>query len=239
MIAITEDVLSTHAGVEAGFYRPPQTGESTPCFAIADPWAWRLKRGLDLFLVLALALPVGFLTLLLCLLVMGDGGKPVYRHRRLGRGGRMFNCYKIRSMVLDADSRLQALLDSDHLVREEWSERFKLKCDPRVTKVGQLLRRTSLDELPQLWNVLRGDMSFVGPRPIIAAELEQYGDSAAAYLACVPGISGLWQVSGRSDTTYEERVRLDTHYARNWSLGLDLRILARTVPAMLARRGVY
>ena len=199
----------------------------------------RLKRGVDLFLSLLLAPLVLLIAVPLCLMVMMEGGAPVYRHLRVGRGGRSFYCYKFRTMMVDADARLKDLLDSNHLAREEWSERFKLRNDPRVTRLGHFLRRTSLDELPQLWNVLSGDMSFIGPRPVICDELEKYGDDVAAYLACRPGISGLWQVNGRNDTSYEQRVAYDLQYARDWSLWLDLHILLKTFPVVLKARGSY
>jgi undecaprenyl-phosphate galactose phosphotransferase len=134
---------------------------------------------------------------------------------------------------------LRALLNNDELARAEWEAYFKLKDDPRVTRLGRFLRRTSLDELPQLWNVLKGEMSFVGPRPIIQEELPRYGERAAAYLACAPGISGLWQVSGRNDISYEERTLLDERYAREWTLAFDLWILLRTLPVVLGARGSY
>jgi lipopolysaccharide/colanic/teichoic acid biosynthesis glycosyltransferase len=141
-------------------------------------------------------------------------------------------------MVLDADKRLAKLLAEDPAAAEEWAVRRKLPADPRITGIGRFLRATSLDELPQLLNVLRGDMSLVGPRPVVREELElNYGPAAAVYCATRPGITGLWQVSGRSDTTYAERITLDTRYVREWSLGLDLLILLRTVPAVLKRRG--
>jgi lipopolysaccharide/colanic/teichoic acid biosynthesis glycosyltransferase len=140
---------------------------------------------------------------------------------------------------LDAEAQLKALFESNHLVREEWSERFKLKKDPRVTRLGYFLRKASLDELPQLWNVLKGEMSFIGPRPITPDELQRYGEYASAYLACYPGISGLWQISGRNDASYEERVLMDERYARDWTLALELGILLRTLPVVLKARGSY
>jgi lipopolysaccharide/colanic/teichoic acid biosynthesis glycosyltransferase len=232
--------VSTHARLRSSYAREgfSPSVEGVP-LAIAAPRAVRLKRVLDLVLVLALAPPALLVLVPVCLLVTLDGGSLIYRHLRLGRGGRTFYCYKVRTMVQDADARLKALLDSNHLAREEWSDQFKLKKDPRVTGLGAFLRRTSLDELPQLLNVLRGEMSFIGPRPIIADELERYGEHAAAYLACSPGISGLWQISGRNDIGYEERVKLDERYAREWSLMLDLRILLRTLPAVLKAKGSY
>jgi len=229
-----------HVGLRSS-YAPEEfaPGDGDVLLAVSAPKAMRLKRVLDLVLGLALLPLVLLLLAPVCLLVKLDGGQPVYRHLRLGRGGRTFYCYKVRTMVPDADARLKALLDSNHLAREEWSERFKLKKDPRVTRLGQFLRKTSLDELPQLWNVLRGEMSFIGPRPIIPDELERYGDRAAAYLACSPGISGLWQVSGRNDASYEQRVLLDERYAREWTFVLDAQILLRTLPVVLGARGSY
>jgi exopolysaccharide production protein ExoY len=232
--------VSTHARLGSSYAREEfLPGAEDVFLAIAAPKAMRLKRVLDLVLGLLL-LPFVLLILApVCLLVMLDGGRPVYRHLRLGRGGCTFYCYKVRTMVPDAEAQLKALLDSNHLAREEWSERFKLKRDPRVTRLGQFLRKTSLDELPQLWNVLRGEMSFIGPRPIIPDELERYGDRATAYLACAPGISGLWQVSGRNDASYEQRVLLDERYAREWTFALDAQILLRTLPVVLRARGSY
>jgi lipopolysaccharide/colanic/teichoic acid biosynthesis glycosyltransferase len=199
-----------------------------------------LKRAMDLAgagLLLLACLPV---FIAIALLVRRDGGPVFYAHPRVGRGGRMFGCLKFRSMVVDADRRLADLLACDPAALAEWQETRKLKRDPRVTAVGRLLRATSLDELPQLFNVLRGEMSLVGPRPVQAAELEQhYGPAAAHYLAVRPGITGPWQVSGRNDTTYGMRVALDVAYATTPSLWTDLRILARTPVAVLARRGAY
>jgi lipopolysaccharide/colanic/teichoic acid biosynthesis glycosyltransferase len=140
-------------------------------------------------------------------------------------------------MCLDAERALDELLQSDPDLRTEWDRDRKLRCDPRVTRVGRFLRATSLDELPQLWNVLRGEMSLVGPRPIVEAEVPRYGEAYELYRRVTPGISGFWQVNGRSDTSYEERVALDTYYVRNWSVWLDLVILARTVESLVLRRG--
>lgn len=142
-------------------------------------------------------------------------------------------------MCVDAKERLAELLANDPTAREEWERDFKLKDDPRITRSGAFLRKTSLDELPQIFNVLRGEMSLVGPRPIIEEELERYGEFVGDYLMVKPGITGMWQVSGRSDTTYEERVQMDTWYVRNWSVWLDLMLLWRTVAAVLLRNGAY
>lgn len=198
-----------------------------------------LKRIFDVlaggFLMLML-LPI---FLLLAALVAKDGGSPFYGHTRIGQNGRRFKCYKFRSMVRDADKVLKDLLDRDPVARAEWEKDFKLKNDVRVTPVGALLRKTSLDELPQLWNVLRGDMSLVGPRPVVEKEIARYGDEAAYYLLAKPGMTGLWQVSGRNDTDYARRVFLDAWYVRNWSLWYDIAILFKTVGVVLRRDGAY
>ena len=168
-----------------------------------------------------------------------DGGRPFYAHRRVGRGGAHFPCFKFRTMATQADGLLEAVLKADPARRAEWDRAQKLRDDPRVTPIGRVLRMTSLDELPQLFNVLRGDMSFVGPRPVLPSELERfYGPvGTKAYLSVRPGITGLWQISGRSDCGYERRVALDISYVRNISLREDLRILRQTISAVLRGRG--
>ncbi len=176
---------------------------------------------------------------LLALLVAKDGGSAFFGHTRIGQNGRRFKCYKFRSMVLDADRVLKELLERDPVARAEWDRDFKLRHDVRITRVGALLRKTSLDELPQLWNVLRGDMSLVGPRPVVEKEIERYGDDAAYYLLAKPGMTGLWQVSGRNDTDYARRVFLDAWYVRNWSLRSDISILFKTIGVVLHRDGAY
>ena len=187
--------------------------------------------------LLVMSLPV---FVILALLVRADGGSAFYSQERIGRGGRRFGCLKFRSMVVDGDAKLEALLAADPAARAEWEATRKLKDDPRITAVGRFLRGHRLDELPQLLNVLRGEMSLVGPRPVIAAELAtHYGAAAEHYLSVRPGITGLWQVSGRSSTSYDTRVALDVRYATNPSLLADLRILLRTPAAVLLRRGAY
>ena len=166
-------------------------------------------------------------------------GPIIFRHMRIGKGGKPFPCFKFRTMCIKADEKLQELLASDPAARAEWEKDFKLKNDPRITKSGAFLRRTSLDELPQLLNVLRGEMSLVGPRPVIEAELPRYGDFLGDYLMVKPGITGMWQVNGRSDTTYDERVQMDSWYVRNWSVWLDFMLLFRTVKAVIAGKGAY
>ena len=180
------------------------------------------------------------LMIIVCLAVLSDGGGPVlFGHRRIGYGGRSFVCLKFRTMTKDAEARLAALLATDLAAREEWSRDQKLRNDPRITRLGALLRRSSLDELPQLINVIRGEMSLVGPRPIVEAEAHHYGHRICHYNAVKPGITGLWQVSGRNDVSYRRRVALDCLYARKRGFGLDCWILIRTIPAVLIRRGCY
>ncbi len=166
-------------------------------------------------------------------------GAIFFKHMRVGKGGKMFPCYKFRSMCVDAEDKLENILLNDMAARTEWEKGFKLKNDPRITRSGAFLRRTSLDELPQILNVLRGEMSLVGPRPVVKEELERYGDFVEDYLMVRPGITGMWQVSGRSDTTYEERVQMDTWYVRNWSVWLDVMLLWRTAKAVIMRKGAY
>ena len=199
---------------------------------------WAVKRSLDITVAAtALFLLLPLLLLIAALVFAGDRKAPVFRHMRLGCDGRRFGCLKFRSMVTDGDAVLAAHLATDPRARGEWAESHKLSADPRITVIGQVLRKTSLDELPQLWNVLRGEMSLVGPRPIVPAEVARYGRAFATCFAVPPGVTGLWQVSGRSDTTYAERVALDLDYASRWSLRRDLAILLRTIPAVLAQRG--
>ena len=168
-----------------------------------------------------------------------DRGPVVFAHRRIGRGSSYFPCLKFRSMAVDAERRLAELLAADPEARAEWARDHKLRNDPRVTKLGAFLRTTSLDELPQLINVLRGDMRLVGPRPIVDAEIVKYGSRFRHYCAVKPGITGLWQVSGRSETTYRARVAMDCLYARTHSLRMDIAVIFLTIPAVLARRGSY
>jgi exopolysaccharide production protein ExoY len=194
--------------------------------------------------VIDIVLAIGGIVLLAPLFLMcvlltcaGSGGPVVFRHKRVGFGGKQFDCLKFRTMVSDAPERLREHLASDPAAAAEWAATQKLRNDPRVTFVGALLRKSSLDELPQLFNVLKGEMSIVGPRPVTEEELTKYGTFVGAYVACRPGITGLWQVSGRSGTSYEQRVECDTFYARQWSLYLDAKILIVTIPSVLFSEG--
>ncbi len=168
-----------------------------------------------------------------------DGGPVFFGHRRVGRAGRTFRCWKFRSMVVDAEARLAALLARDPAARAEWEADHKLRRDPRVTALGRFIRATSIDELPQLLNVLKGEMSLVGPRPIVVAEVSRYGRWFGHYCAVRPGITGLWQVSGRNDVDYRRRVAMDVLFAKQNSVSRYLLILAMTVPAVAKRQGVY
>jgi len=192
------------------------------------------KRLIDLILALVgIVLLAPLLVICYLLTVATSPGPALFRHRRVGFGGKHFDCLKFRTMRTDASERLHELLESDPVAAAEWTACRKLRRDPRVTAIGAVLRKSSLDELPQLFNVLRGEMSIVGPRPITDEELERYTTCVGAYLACRPGITGLWQVSGRSTTTYEKRVACDAFYAQNWSMALDAKILIVTIPALL------
>ena len=198
------------------------------------------KHVTDFLLALSLTLLLSPFLLGLYLWVwVASDGKPVFRQRRVGQNGQPFKIYKFRTMRADAAEQLEKILDSDPAAREEWERDRKLKNDPRITRIGGFLRRTSLDELPQLINVLRGQMSLVGPRPIIEEEIVAYGDYIDYYQQVRPGITGLWQVSGRNELSYAERVQLDVWYVRNWSLELDLIILTKTFVAVLLRKGSY
>ncbi len=199
--------------------------------------ARRCKVAFDWLAAAAALVVVAPVLCAIAALVKLDGGPVLFGHLRIGRDGRAFRCLKFRSMVTDSEARLAALLHSDPEAAAEWHETMKLRRDPRITKVGRFLRASSLDELPQLFNILRLEMSLVGPRPIVAAEVARYGSSIAAYHSIRPGVTGLWQISGRSGTTYDERVRLDTFYAGNWSFWSDIKIIAKTVPAVLRSRG--
>ena len=166
-----------------------------------------------------------------------DGGPAIFAQDRVGHGGKVFRCYKLRSMVIDSEQRLEAVLAADPEARAEWEETAKLTNDPRITRLGHFLRKSSLDELPQLWNILIGDMSIVGPRPITQSEIPRYGTDFIYYTDVRPGLTGLWQVSGRSDTSYIERVALDVKYVREWTVARDIKVIAKTIPVILTSKG--
>lgn len=186
-------------------------------------------------LILVLLAPLLFVVAMAIKIL--DPGPVFFRHQRVGRDGRAFGCFKFRTMVVGAEGKLQHLLDANPESAREWRETQKLRSDPRVTPLGQFLRKTSLDELPQLFNVMRGEMSLVGPRPIVRDEAERYGHLFRQYCSVKPGMTGLWQISGRSDIEYYERVILDARYVALKSVWGDFRIMVLTVPAVLSRKG--
>lgn len=211
-----------------------------PLIAVREPvihgWTYRIKRAMDIGLAgLMLAVHAPVLLAIAAAIKVDSPGPVLYRQTRVGRNGRVFTCFKFRSMREGADDDRNALLAHN----EATGPIFKIRQDPRVTRVGRVIRRLSLDEMPQLWNVLRGDMSLVGPRPPMPCEVENYAEWHLRRLDIAPGLTGLWQVSGRSDLTFDEMVMLDLFYAENWSLGLDLKIMLRTVPTVLRGTGAY
>ena len=206
---------------------------------LAQPLQRTAKIAFDLSIAALALLVLAPLLLLVALVVKLDGGPALFSHTRIGAGGREFKCLKFRSMSVHGESMLQRLLIRDPAAAAEWAAKHKLRNDPRVTWIGRLLRKTSLDELPQLLNVLRLEMSLVGPRPIVHHEVPRYAEDIAYYYEARPGITGLWQVSGRSNSSYERRVRLDCWYVKNWTVWHDIAILAKTVPVILSRKGAY
>ena len=198
------------------------------------------KRTMDLVLSVGggvLILP--WIAIVALLVRLSSPGPVFFGHARIGEGGRRFRAWKFRTMVYNADEILDQCLQAEPELQAEWLAQRKLKADPRVTNIGRFLRRTSLDELPQIWNVIRGEMSLVGPRPIVHNEVEKYAEEFDLYQKVRPGMTGLWQVSGRSATTYEQRVMMDVHYVRNWSVWLDVYLLAKTVGVVLRKQGAY
>jgi Undecaprenyl-phosphate galactose phosphotransferase WbaP len=199
-----------------------------------------VKRGMDVAIILLLSPILLLLVVVIAALVRLSSPGPIFfSHRRIERHGAFFTMWKFRTMCVNSAEVLEAYLASHPEAKAEWRKSHKLKQDPRVTKLGEFLRKTSLDELPQLWNVFTGKMSLVGPRPIVAAEVEKYGEFFADYCRVKPGVTGLWQVSGRSTCTYAERVQLDRKYADTWSLRGDVAILLRTLSAVVNQDGAY
>jgi exopolysaccharide production protein ExoY len=200
----------------------------------------RVTRAIDVVVCLvALASLLPFAVIFAVAIKLQDGGPILFGHMRIGRDGRLFRCWKFRSMVVNAEQKLAALLARDPAARAEWEADHKLRNDPRITWLGNFLRKSSIDELPQLINVLRGEMSLVGPRPVVQAEALRYGRYFREYCAVRPGITGLWQVMGRNDVSYRRRVALDVAFVRSQSVSLYLTILILTVPAVFGRSGVY
>ncbi len=218
---------------------PRSTGRSSAPAFTPSRGAAAVKRVVDVLGAILLGIVFSPLIVVIIFFMRRGGGSVIYRHRRVGRHGKMFSCLKFRTMVPNADQVLRELLEKNPELQAEWVRDHKLRHDPRVTPLGRFLRRTSLDELPQLLNVLRGEMSLVGPRPVVREELLRYGRSVGTYLAAKPGITGLWQVTGRNNTDYRRRVVLDTYYVRNQNLLLDLYILAKTTGVVLGGSGAY
>lgn len=201
-----------------------------------------VKRTFDLLFSLFVFILFSPLFAIIALLIFcSSPGKIIYSHQRMGRGGKPFRCYKFRTMYSNADEQLKEILETDPERKQEWEKTYKLKNDPRVTKIGTFLRKTSLDELPQFWNVLKGDLSVVGPRPVVQEEIDKYfGYHAVKILSIRPGLTGLWQVSGRSNIDcYNTRIALDVHYVNNCSLLLDLKLIGKTLPVMFFSKGAY
>lgn len=207
--------------------------------SIHSPFGVMVKRFFDIILSILLLLLISPLLIIIALLVKQDGGPILFFHTRIGQHNVPFKCLKFRSMAIDAEAKLAELLASDPKIKKEWDLQHKLLKDPRITKIGLFLRRSSLDELPQLFNVIKGDMSLVGPRPIVIEEIKHYGDHIHDYLSVRPGVTGLWQVSGRSDTTYKSRVAFDSWYVNNWSLWCDIVILIKTAMILVKGKGAY
>lgn len=207
---------------------------------LSNPFNRRAKRTFDIIVTIIGSTLIAPLLLFIALLIkITSPGPIVFAHYRVGKNGKHFLCYKFRTMVTNSEDILEKHLASNLEARKEWKKRFKLKKDPRITKIGHFLRKTSLDELPQLWNVIKGDMSLVGPRPIVDDEIDKYGLYIKDFFLVRPGITGLWQISGRSDTSYEERIQMDSWYVRNWSIWLDLIYLLRTIKVVLSCKGSY
>jgi Undecaprenyl-phosphate galactose phosphotransferase WbaP len=209
-------------------------------YNLLNPWALRTKRVIDLCAtVVGGVLILPSLVLLALLIYLESGGPIFYKDRRMGRDGNLFSCVKFRTMVPDAEAMLQQMLEEDEGLRKEYFKYHKLRDDPRVTRIGRFLRRTSVDELPQLWNVLRGDMSLVGPRPYLPRESMDIGITQSEILRVSPGMTGPWQVAGRNEASFEDRVQMDDYYVHDWSIWLDLVLLARTAKIVMLGRGAY
>ncbi|WP_320197820.1 sugar transferase [Agrobacterium sp. rho-13.3] len=209
-------------------------------FDVSFPIGGIAKRSFDITsALLAILILSPIFLMIMAMVKLSDKGPAFYGHRRVGHNGRMFHCLKFRTMVRNGDEVLRQYLAANPEAAEEWNATRKLKNDPRVTAIGTVLRKLSLDELPQLINIIRGEMSVVGPRPVVDEELNYYESAASYYLSTRPGLTGLWQISGRNDVSYKERVDFDTQYVRNWSMMQDVFIIVKTIPAVCMSRGSY
>jgi Undecaprenyl-phosphate galactose phosphotransferase WbaP len=238
-------VSAAYLATDLAYIHPAQDRKTVPFGIGAASPAYTfeyvvLKRFFDIFVVLLFSPFILIVIAALCLLVALSSPGPIFfSHRRIRRGGAFFSMWKLRTMCVNSAEVLERHLTLHPEDRKEWDLNHKLKNDPRVNSIGRLLRRSSLDELPQIWNVLTGRMSLVGPRPIVAAEVEKYAENFAYYTAVTPGITGLWQASGRSTLTYDERVALDRYYVENWGLWLDIKIFFRTIRCVVNSDGAY
>ena len=232
----TEEIVVDHAAPQRGVMSTVAFGRAAaPRGAPLD-----IVRVLDILIALVVLIFLFPAMVVVALAIKAQDGGPVFfRQTRVGYAGRTFTCWKFRTMVVDAEARLKALLEQSPAARLEWAADQKLRDDPRITWLGDFLRKSSLDELPQILNVLKGEMSLVGTRPIVLNEVEKYGRWFRHYCAVRPGVTGLWQISGRNDVSYDKRVAFDVAFARSQSVGLYLRILIATVPAVLMRNGSY
>ena len=215
--------------------------EQTERSTTANQSGWlALKRGVDVLLAASALIVLSPIMAIVAISIpLSDRGPLFFSHERIGRNGRKFNCLKFRTMCVNGDAILRKHLNDNLDAGREWAATQKLKCDPRVFPFGRTLRETSLDELPQLINILRGEMSIVGPRPVTDSELMRYGEGRSDYLSVRPGLTGLWQISGRNDVSYDERVSLDLRYIHNWSMFLDFRIVIATVRVVFFQKGSY
>ncbi|MDR0323002.1 MAG: undecaprenyl-phosphate galactose phosphotransferase WbaP [Treponema sp.] len=203
-------------------------------------WNQGVKRFLDIMMVITGGILILPLLLIIALIIKINSPGPVlYKHKRLGKNGKYFYAYKFRSMVVDAEQQLHKIFDTNPELKSEWEKTHKLQNDPRITGIGKILRRTSIDEFPQLINIIKGEMSVVGPRPIVEEEVKKYGDSYNRIFSIKPGLSGMWQVSGRSHANYHDRITYDSYYLQNWSIWLDLWIIFRTIGVVLFGKGAY
>jgi exopolysaccharide production protein ExoY len=228
--------ISDHSDAEAGLSRPRSSLENSGQ-SRSQELSCRVLDVVGAVILLIVFAPI--IIFAAASVWFEDGGSVIFRHRRIGRDGRDFDCLKFRTMKHDSATLLAEMLAHSPALRDEWNANHKFRNDPRVTGVGRILRKLSLDEFPQLFNILRGDMSLVGPRPIVRAEAKRYGVHFAEYCSVRPGLTGLWQVSGRSDTTYEERIALDRAYVSKKSFMLNVILILKTVPAILMSRGAF
>lgn len=220
--------------------------QNSPALALPQPLEFPIKhnpakRIFDIFFsILVLVLTAPLMAFIALTVRFSSKGQIVYAHERIGRGGKPFRCFKFRTMYPDADVRLKEILENCPNLKQEWDQTHKLKDDPRVTVIGKFLRKTSLDEFPQFWNVFKGDLSVVGPRPMVSYEMKKHlGPKAAKILSIRPGLTGLWQVSGRSDTSYASRIKMDEQYVDSHTMIMDMKIIVKTIPSMFLSKGAY